>query len=311
MGSKNTSKREVQGNITHPKKWSILQIFSFSSVFLISVLFASNYNTSDTLIRRFSDNVFTYTWSRMSPFSDKSLEKHKSELFKQVSGNVLEIGPGLGTTLKYLSIDNIDKLVQVEPNQAFYPKLRQEALRLGYQVKYITNESPNIPIPPAAESEASQQDGNAKEMSAKISKNMLIYNGTLEDAEGNPTPSLVANGPYDSIISSLVLCSVDNVETTVNSIAFLLKPGGKFYFLEHVTADKPITPFEHLIYYTQRLITPIWGLVSGNCHLNRDSGTIISSSQYFTNVKVSPISTNKSSFFESLAPFIYGTAERV
>ena len=40
----------------------------------------------------------------------------------------------------------------------------------------------------------------------------------------------------DAVIATLVLCSVESQEATLAEIRRLLKPGGKYYFVEHVAA---------------------------------------------------------------------------
>ncbi|HSF95695.1 MAG TPA: class I SAM-dependent methyltransferase, partial [Thermohalobaculum sp.] len=50
----------------------------------------------------------------------------------------------------------------------------------------------------------------------------------------------VPDNSVDAVISTLVLCSVDDLCATLDEVLRVLKPGGRFVFLEHV-ADKPWT----------------------------------------------------------------------
>lgn len=76
---------------------------------------------------------------------------------------------------------------------------------------------------------------------------------------------------FDSVVSTLVLCSVDSPDTALHEIKRVLKPGGKLYFIEHVLAkDAP-----HLIKW-QRLVQPLWRYMCGNCHTARDTERHIS-----------------------------------
>ena len=71
---------------------------------------------------------------------------------------------------------------------------------------------------------------------------------------------------FDSVVSTLVLCSVDSPTATLNEIKRVLKPYGKLYFLEHViAAEKP-----KLIKW-QKIFQPFWKHMCGNCHLTRDT----------------------------------------
>jgi len=47
------------------------------------------------------------------------------------------------------------------------------------------------------------------------------------------------NGTFDTVVSTLVLCGVDDQPRAVREIRRVLRPGGRFLFLEHVRADDP------------------------------------------------------------------------
>jgi ubiquinone/menaquinone biosynthesis C-methylase UbiE len=42
---------------------------------------------------------------------------------------------------------------------------------------------------------------------------------------------------YDAVLGTLVLCSVDSLPAAVAEVQRVLRPGGRFIFLEHVAAD--------------------------------------------------------------------------
>jgi SAM-dependent methyltransferase len=77
-------------------------------------------------------------------------------------------------------------------------------------------------------------------------------------------------GTFDAIVSTLVLCSVPDLDRALASIRKLLRPGGAFVYLEHVAAtDRP----DRLRW--QRRLEPAWRRIAGNCHLARDTGRAI------------------------------------
>lgn len=78
-------------------------------------------------------------------------------------------------------------------------------------------------------------------------------------AENLPLPDASA----DVVVSTLVLCSVQDVETALSEIDRVLEPGGVFVFLEHQGGSG-------LRRAVQNVLTPLWHRVAGNCHLNRD-----------------------------------------
>lgn len=74
---------------------------------------------------------------------------------------------------------------------------------------------------------------------------------------------------FDTIVSTLVLCSVPDLKNSLKEIYRLLRPDGTFLFLEHVISDHP-----HTLAW-QRRIEPFWSFCAGNCQLTRDTSTAI------------------------------------
>jgi SAM-dependent methyltransferase len=79
-----------------------------------------------------------------------------------------------------------------------------------------------------------------------------------------------ADASLDAVISTLVLCSVPHPEDSLAEILRVLKPGGKFVFIEHV-AGRPGTRLRAF----QNIIQPLWTLVGDGCHPNRETGETI------------------------------------
>lgn len=69
----------------------------------------------------------------------------------------------------------------------------------------------------------------------------------------------------DTIVSTLVLCSVPSPQQTLRELNRLLRPGGQLLFLEHVIATDSRTV------HWQRCCEPLWRCCCGNCHLTRDT----------------------------------------
>src|SRR5262249_11047048 len=68
---------------------------------------------------------------------------------------------------------------------------------------------------------------------------------------------------FDTVVSTFVLCSVDDEARTLAEIRRVLRPGGTFLFIEHVRSDEP-----RLARWQDRLERP-WGVVALGCHPNR------------------------------------------
>lgn len=75
---------------------------------------------------------------------------------------------------------------------------------------------------------------------------------------------------FDYVVSTLVLCSVDDPAASVAEVTRVLKPGGGFVFLEHVAAETKPARLKW-----QGRLEPIWKRMMGNCHLTRRSADTI------------------------------------
>ncbi|AXR77293.1 class I SAM-dependent methyltransferase [Natrarchaeobaculum sulfurireducens] len=84
----------------------------------------------------------------------------------------------------------------------------------------------------------------------------------LRDARAESLP--YPDDAFDVVISSLVFCTVQEVETALSEVARVLKPGGEFRFLEHVRADGWRGA-------GQDALTPLWERVAAGCQLNRNT----------------------------------------
>jgi ubiquinone/menaquinone biosynthesis C-methylase UbiE len=82
-----------------------------------------------------------------------------------------------------------------------------------------------------------------------------------------------SNDTFDTVVTSLVLCSVVDQSQALRELRRVLhKPGGRLLLLEHMRPD--VTPFAWL---TDLLNIP-WFAFNGRCHLNRETQrTIIES----------------------------------
>lgn len=79
-------------------------------------------------------------------------------------------------------------------------------------------------------------------------------------------------GSFDTVVSTLCLCTVSDPERVVAEVERVLRPGGRLLYLEHVRADG-----DGLARWQDRLETP-WGWFAAGCHPNRDTaGTLASS----------------------------------
>jgi len=76
----------------------------------------------------------------------------------------------------------------------------------------------------------------------------------------------VPDGSVDAVVSTLVLCSVHDVPGTLQQILRVLKPGGRFVFIEHVAAP-PGTWLRRI----QRWIRPVSMALADGCCPDRET----------------------------------------
>jgi len=101
---------------------------------------------------------------------------------------------------------------------------------------------------------------------------------------------------FDTVLVTLVLCSVGDLQMTVKEISRVLNPEGKLLMLEHVKSEKMwMAAF-------QEAITPIWKHLADGCHLDRD-----------TDGELQKAFRKKehNTFQIQNTPFIYGTYEKI
>ncbi len=149
--------------------------------------------------------------------------------------------------LKQALLGNLqNKVLEIGPgagaNLAYYPD----------NIYWIGVE-PNPHMHPYLEREAQQH---------RLS-NIELYQGTAEDLP-------VEDESIDHVVSTHVLCSVSDLDRSLQEIKRILKPGGNFIFIEHVAGECGT--------WTRRMqngIEPVWKTLFDNCHTNREIWSIL------------------------------------
>ncbi|EDO46458.1 predicted protein [Nematostella vectensis] len=169
------------------------------------------------------------------PFKDMKTTMFKGikETAEEIGGDVLEIGCGTGSALRMLSLPKGSEFIALDPNPHMEKYFREELDRF-----------PEVKL-----------------------KAFLVQGG--EDLSRIADDSLAAVFVID------VLCSVpeDGLDKLLEEVKRVLKPGGRFFFIEHII-DKPGTWRRSW----QRLLSShlgVWPRLFGNCHCDRDTDKII------------------------------------
>jgi ubiquinone/menaquinone biosynthesis C-methylase UbiE len=111
-------------------------------------------------------------------------------------------------------------------------------------------------------------EGMLKQAKKKIDESKIKVEMIHQSSESLPFD----DNSFDAVVSTYTLCSIKNVDVALKEIYRVLKPNGRYYFLEHGLADKPFTQ------KLQHLLNPIQNIWADGCNLNRDMKKLIEAS---------------------------------
>jgi ubiquinone/menaquinone biosynthesis C-methylase UbiE len=88
-----------------------------------------------------------------------------------------------------------------------------------------------------------------------------------------------ADDTFQTVVASMVLCTIPDAEAALSEVARVLRPGGELRFLEHVLDDGWRAR-------VQSLLAPLWERVAGGCHLTRRTGALLAAHPAFDVVEL-------------------------
>jgi SAM-dependent methyltransferase len=83
-----------------------------------------------------------------------------------------------------------------------------------------------------------------------------------------------ADGSVDTVVSTLVLCTVESRDLALGEIARVLRPDGRLLFIKHVRSDSP-----GLARWQDRLVGP-WRVFAQGCRCNRATVGLIAANGF-------------------------------
>lgn len=204
-------------------------------------------------MKRIIQRGFAWGIDQVMRAYEPRIAHRKQALLGDLTGRILEIGPGTGPNLKYFGPDV--SWIGVEPNPFMHPYLRDEATRNGLEVEIV--------------------EGSAMEL-------------PLEE------------GSVDVVVGTLVLCSVPDPVQVLNEVHRVLRPGGKYVFIEHVAG-----PAGSWVARLQKFIKPIWRCCADGCHVDRRTWETVRQSP-FKHIELEHFQLR----FPVVGPHIMGVATR-
>ncbi len=174
------------------------------------------------------DRLFASVYDRvLAPSEVRGLAQMREELVAPLSGTVVEIGAGTGLNLVHYPRD-LDRLMLCEPTPEMVEHLEARVADVGG--------------------------------GAGVGRRLEVVGAP---AEAIPMP----DDSVDHVVSTLVLCTVDDVARSVAEIARVLRPGGTLHLIEHIVAEPG------RMRTVQTAIEPVWTVVARGCRLRRDPRT--------------------------------------
>jgi ubiquinone/menaquinone biosynthesis C-methylase UbiE len=138
--------------------------------------------------------LFALTYDRsMARMEKAGFGELRERSIGQAKGDVLEIGGGTGSNLRYYG-PAVTSLTITEPEEPMLKRLEKKVREQGSAAKVVRAPAEELPF---------------------------------EDDS------------FDSVVSTLVLCGVDDQRQALREIRRVLRPGGHLLFIEHVRADDP------------------------------------------------------------------------
>ena len=114
-----------------------------------------------------------------------------------------------------------------------------------------------------------------------LRRNAARYGIDLEIREDPAESTGLASASVDAVICTLVLCTVEDPAASLAEVRRILRPGGRFAFIEHVgSGPGPIRA-------VQRLLRGPWRYVFDGCCLDRDTASSITAAG-FADVRIEP-----------------------
>jgi len=103
-----------------------------------------------------------------------------------------------------------------------------------------------------------------KQLSERVKRSQGRENSNVR--AGSAERIDAADESFDCVVTSLVCCSIGDLDAGLLEIRRVLRHGGHFIFMEHVAAAQGSSRRRW-----QNRINPLWRTMMGNCHLNRET----------------------------------------
>ena len=104
-----------------------------------------------------------------------------------------------------------------------------------------------------------------RHMARRLNSRLIGHPASPRVVEASAEDLPFDDGSFDTVVSTMVLCTVADPGRALAEVRRVLRPDGRFLFIEHVRSDQP-----GLARWQDRLL-PVWKPFAMGCHCNRDT----------------------------------------
>jgi SAM-dependent methyltransferase len=126
----------------------------------------------------------------------------------------------------------------------------------------------------------------------------LPFPAEIHEAGAEKMP--FADGSFDTAVITFTLCTIPDPAAGLAEVRRVLKPGGRVLFVEHTRS------IQSVVGGVQDLLTPLWNVIGGGCHLNRRAVDLVRDAGFAVR-DVEPVWGERWTLF----PVYRGVGERV
>ena len=101
----------------------------------------------------------------------------------------------------------------------------------------------------------------------------LGLSATVVDGDAGQLP--FPDESFDAVFCTHVLCTIHRVPLALAEVKRVLRPGGRFAFVEHVLA-----PDRRWLRGVQHAVKPLWYMAANGCRPDRDTGAAIAAAGF-------------------------------
>lgn len=163
-------------------------------------------------------------------------------------------------------MDRIDRVGAAEHRRRLVEQATGEVLEIG------AGTGKNLPLYRAAERVVALEPDSA--MRAWAHDAAREARVPVEVVEGDAVALPFPGASFDTIVFSLVLCTVPDLDRSLVEARRVLRPSGTLRFYEHIRAVDP-----RLARWQDRLERP-WRWVGRGCHPNRDTPAAVTAAEF-------------------------------